>query len=270
MKCFKIEIERAFKNKYMILSIVVGNLIGIVHFMLSVVPKAIHIEEYLKSGYPPSVYNNALILDFGTYYNTVFYFVVPLICALPFAMSYFEDVESGYIKNICIRTNKKVYLVSKYFSVFISAGVVCIIPILVNLILTMTVIPMVSPEPATLMFGIYGVNYLYDVFVGTPLLYVFIYVIINFLLSGVLSCLALPLTKLLPNKYLVMLVPFVLYFAVHAIFPLFSLYSKDIFNLINPLQNAALSGYDIFGMIIFLFSIGFLSFFIIGGKDDIY
>ena len=270
MKCFKIEMERAFKNKYMLLSLIIGNLIGIIHFVLSVIPKSININKYLEYGYPPSVYNSALILDFGTYYNTVFYFVVPLICALPFAMSYFEDIESGYIKNICIRTDKKVYLVSKYFSVFISAGVVCIIPILVNLILTMTIIPMISPEPATMLFGIYGFNYLYNVFANTPLLYVFIYIIIDFLLSGVLSCLALSITKLLPNKYLVMLTPFVTYFAVHAIFPLFSLYSKDIFNLINPLQNAELNGYDIFGMIILLFSIGFLSFFIIGGKDDIY
>ena len=93
------ELKRAFESIGIKISILIGSVIAILDL----------ITFYLQYGAPGGkiLIQAWMGTDFQFAYNGLFYIVFPIIACLPFAGSYYQDVSSGYDKNICVRISRK-------------------------------------------------------------------------------------------------------------------------------------------------------------------
>ena len=134
-KGIKLELYRAFHNRAYILALLIECVIAVLHFIMEVFPERNNIVSTMNIDYPLSVFNSCMIFDTGSFFCYAYYYSVILIGTLPFATSYFKDIRGGYIKNVYTRMDKRGYLIGKYLAVFLSAGSVCVLPILLNMFL---------------------------------------------------------------------------------------------------------------------------------------
>ncbi len=74
----------------------------------------------------------------------IYQMVVFLLITIPYAASFYTDRKSGILKNIAVRGEKREYLAAKSVAVFMTAGVSAVFPLLLNLMLTMTVFPVIN------------------------------------------------------------------------------------------------------------------------------
>lgn len=208
------ELSRAFTSKGFFLSVAIGVIITLVYFFHYVFPIDL---ELLVSGYngktdpqyPGILYN----LWFGGRYaaaeKQMFFLVLPLLAALPFADSYFQDLRGGYIYNVCLRADKKHYFTAKYLAVFLSGGTAVTLPLLANFLLCSMFLPSMKPEVVNAYIRID--SSFPHLFFSYPVLYVLLYLAIIFVFSGLLACLSLVATRHLGYAFLVLLAPFAVY-----------------------------------------------------------
>lgn len=96
---FKIEFYRAVKSRGLLLSLILGLLIVVCHFVWMVLPLK---DNVMISNYPLSVFGKWIGGENSSVFPTLYYFTVPVLASLPFAGSYKEDIVSGYIKNVTV------------------------------------------------------------------------------------------------------------------------------------------------------------------------
>ena len=61
-----------------------------------------------------------------------YYLVMPLIAAFSYAGTIFDDKKNGYIKQVCIRSTRRQYYLTKSLVVFFAGGFSCVSPFIVN------------------------------------------------------------------------------------------------------------------------------------------
>lgn len=217
-KGIKLELYRAFHNIYFYVALFIGCFIAVLQFALEVLPKAEAQGVFFGNmRYPSSVFNTCMALNMGGSVGYFYYFSIILIGTLPFAMSYYTDLREGYIKNVCIRVNQREYLLGKYIAVFSSAGVVCIVPLILNLMLTMYVIPALIPHQGLGSFPLSGNAMWKGLFYSHPFVYLFVFFVVDFLLCGLFACTALSISRFVHNRYIVLFTPFVLFFLLQTV-----------------------------------------------------
>lgn len=90
---------------------------------------------------------------------------------MPYAVTYLSDIKSGIIKNYVTRTAKFNYLAAKYIAVFVTGGVVVVMPLLINYLTAITILPSLvwpvgvfASSPKMHMVGniLYTSTHLYD------------------------------------------------------------------------------------------------------------
>lgn len=210
-KGIKLEFYRAFHSIWYVGALLGATAIALAQFVTRVIPKTQVIGSGDSMDYPYSVFNSCLMLELRLGYEYVFYYSIILLAAVPYAVSYYTDIKDGYIKNICTRMDTKGYLVGKYLAVFVSAGSICVIPLIINTYLTAMVLPSLTPEVATALFPAGGGCFATGVFHTYPYIYVIIYLAIDFVMAGLFSCLALVASKIVNNRYMVMFFPFIVF-----------------------------------------------------------
>ena len=265
-KGIKLEFYRAFHNVWYAGALSVSIVLALVHFFTQVMPKAQVIGTGDSMDYPYSVFNSSIMLDLGNGFEYIFYYSVILLATVPYAASYYTDIKDGYIKNISTRMNTTGYLVGKYLAVFVSAGSICVIPLIINTYLTAMVLPSLTPEIATLRFLVGGECFASELFHTYPYVYVLIYLVIDFVMAGLYSCLALVVSKIVNNRYVVMFFPFIVFlvFQTVIIYTPFQLLAP--FNIMDPHQiTYEKAGYILSGIAALLL-ITVTGFKIAGGK----
>lgn len=145
------------------------------------------------------------------------YYIMPLLCAFVYATSYRNDIKSGYYNNILIRSSKSGYYWSKLLAVFLSGGVICTIPLVVNLLLCMMSFPMGPSVPGFTMFVIRKCHVFGDLFYDAPMVYILIYILFDFCFFGIINCICLSISCIEDNYFMVLIAPFMYYFALHAV-----------------------------------------------------
>lgn len=216
----KIELKRAFCNRMFFIAVLLGVCIALLQVYQDAFPYAGGIELY-PDQYPPSIYNTCIGYSFSVW-NTVFYMIFPLLCALPFADSFLADKKSGYLENIYTRSSKPRYLVSKFTAVFLSGGAAVLLPLLINLFLTALCVPGVIPDASTGFFSIFGNAAGAEMYYTYPIVYVLLYDLLLFLVSGILACTALAFSFFIKYRYVILLTPFLLFMAISCIFGMVS------------------------------------------------
>lgn len=210
---FNMELERAMHNKKLILALVVGNAIVLWHFIQNVLPKTQYLNNYLlnKGEYPVSVFNTWIGGESYSVQSYLFHLLIPILLTIPYLDSLFLDIRSGYVKNIMIRVRKKEYFLAKLIVVLITANLVIIEPLVLNLLLTATVIPSLVPEPTSMTFSVTANCFMDEIYYTHPYIYIGVYLLIAIVYICIFSLFSLGITFFTDNYFLVLTSAFLLY-----------------------------------------------------------
>ena len=119
-------------------------------------------------------------------WEAFYVFLMPFVAALPFSSSYFEDRDSGMLKNLLSRCNRNIYLAAGAFTVFFTGFAVIFIPLAVNQLLWLIAAPVQS---ITTTFSDQFLNIMFFpyIYARAPYLLNFIYMVIPSALGGLLA-----------------------------------------------------------------------------------
>lgn len=272
----KLELKKAFQNKFFWISVVLGCLITLLSFEHMV-------NMYYEGMSAISGNSTDIIYDPHIGINTVFncwiggepfslgssiyFFVFPLLIALPYGWSYSEERKCGYRRMMIAKTGKKKYYCAKYVAVFLSGGVAMVLPLIFNFWMTLLVVPAILPDVTMNMFyGVFGGSFLAELYYTVPFLYVAIYLFIDFVYCGFLVCICMAVSGIVRQKWGVVLIPFLLLLFVHVIADYIYSDPSVAYKELSPLYflRGVEVRYSFSGSIIFLFAIGLLVLSLIG------
>lgn len=272
----KLELKKAFKNKFFWISVVLGCLITLLSFEHMV-------NMYYEGMSAISGNSTDIIYDPHIGINTVFncwiggepfslgssiyFFVFPLLIALPYGWSYSEERKCGYRRMMITKTGKKKYYCAKYVAVFLSGGVAMVLPLIFNFWMTLLVVPAILPDVTMNMFyGVFGGSFLAELYYTVPFLYVAIYLFIDFVYCGFWVCICMAVSGIVRQKWGVVLIPFLLLLFVHVITDYIYSDPSVAYKELSPLYflRGVEVRYSFSGSIILLFAIGLLVISLIG------
>lgn len=202
----KIEIKRALTGWGFLLSLIPG--------MVCVLYKNYQIyaqnSKFEGMGYYLS-FNKRTFFDtwmLGYLDSTVLYmfYFLGIIVALPYGISYYQDRKKGIIKNICVRTEKKKYLLSKYIAVFLSGGIAAAIPVIIDFLIVRLYNPIdflrISGTVLNSIteWNVFIIDHLY--------LSAVIFVLLWFVFGGALATTSLMAATFADNFFTIQLTPF--------------------------------------------------------------
>lgn len=220
-----LEIRRAFHSRGMVLALIIGCILAFAHVIqYQIIPfyldggiVTLEYSEFskIRTVTPPCVADTWLAGNSANWVSFVYFLLLPILAMLPFGVSYFSDRESGYLKSVYTRMPRKQYLMNKYLATFLSGGVAVTIPLILNLLCTMVLLPNLNPSVVLPRNGIGATCLFYELYFSHPLLYTWIFVGIDFLLGGMFACVALSASYLSDYKVIVGIVPFFLQLGIH-------------------------------------------------------
>ena len=268
---YKLEVARGFQSRGFYISLFVGCGIAFVQWLAEVVPAAYSQDAYMALDYgmkyPYHVFDQWLGAHTYTF-SYLYFFLLPLLVALPHAGSFFQDMDYHMIQELCIREERKYYYRSKYVAAFISGGSVAAIPLIFNFILTAAVLPLLKPQSADYTTLIGMKSTLGDFYFVHPILYVCIFLVIIFVFSGILATVAFIAAYYTDHLFIVLITPFIVSLFLNSLFSMFGLTDWQMVFFLNP----GYSGNRILPIILeggVLFAGTFWLFVIRGSKDDI-
>lgn len=218
----KMELQKAFKNKFFYIAIIIGCIIvtiSTVHFIR--IDKA---EIEMVSGFERKFgikYNTSqdIATPFGRWIGSesfslgasIYYFIFPLMVAIPYGWSYSREKRSGYEKNVLIRSGKRSYYISKYIALFTSGGITMIIPLVFQFFSLAMFFPLVAPNVSnTIYYGIFPKHLMSALFYNQPCLYVLGILLLNFIICGFIACFCYTSALFIKNAVAVTISPFLL------------------------------------------------------------
>lgn len=216
----KLECKKAMVNKLFFIVVFLGctiTIFSLIPFLQSYyrdMDMLKHIAEestYVRNfNMPIETLFNHWIGGEGISSGSVYYFFLfPILVSIPYGWSYCEERRSGYIKNMVIRTGKGRYFLSKYIALFLCGGLVMVIPLLFNFLLTAMFVPAITPDPYYIVnYGILSASFLSMFYYTKPFLYVFLYLLVDFIYGGLIACMCFAFTAFIKNRVVVVLLPF--------------------------------------------------------------
>ena len=156
-------------------------------------------------------------LSYDLYYweCQLFFYILPLLAALPHATSYTQDRKSGFQRILVLRCGRMGYVKAKLLSVFVSGGLVAAIPQLFSLALVSLLIPLRNVD----LMGLYrtpGVTF-YKLLVSHTGLYFLFFILIDFIIFGIFSMISLLISLVTDIRFTAWASPFLVYLFLHHI-----------------------------------------------------
>ena len=141
---------------------------------------------------------------------SLFFFLFPIFASLPYAWSILEEKESGYVVQIAVRANRRKYLFAKNLAVFLSGGTCVAIPLAFNFVITLCILPAIPPDSIYPYFGQNQISMWSDLFFENPFCYVLLYLLLDFVFSGILAVLGAASFSIFHKKVWIILFPFLI------------------------------------------------------------
>lgn len=161
----------------------------------------------------------------------IFSILYPFLVVLPFSTSYIDDYKNKLLVIYFSKSSRRVYYLSKILTAFIGTALVIAIPCALNLILCNIFLPhnyntwLGEYQLENFYRTVMGTNHLYEtayqgiplvrLFLRSPLLYNFIYLLIFSLFSGLLGAFVLSLSFWLRKRKIVLFLP--LFIIIHVL-----------------------------------------------------
>lgn len=211
---FCIELQRSFRNKKIMYCMFLGCVIAIIHVFHNMVGKISYInasELFAENSYlfPDIVFDEWIC---GNTYNIegfIYFMIFPIIISIPYAGSFYEDMKSGLVKHIYIKCDRWKYLASKFIAVFISAGTVFVVPLILNLAICSTIFPSLKPQLLAAKTLINSSVLWFDIYEKYPYLYILLFFVLDFIFAGLIASLSLTAVFFTERKFVVLLTPFI-------------------------------------------------------------
>ncbi len=216
------ECKRSICNKWTIISMMVVSLFCAIHFYDVFNARMMYFDIVKELGQEKSVnvcittaYENWILFEPNTY-RYVLIFVMPILAVLPYGTSYYTDLKSGYVKQIATRISMKTYTRIKYMATFLSGGIVIVLPLVIQFLLTATIYPLHKPYRFNgSMNGEY--SFVVDIFYEHPMIYTIFRLLLVFIVAGLLATVALFISKYIYNLFSVFITPFAISFILQFI-----------------------------------------------------
>ncbi len=207
---------------------------------------------------------------------SLFYFLLPLAAVLPYSTSFSEEKNNGYLRHMVLKEGKVKWYITKYAAVFLSGFILIVIPITLNVLVTACFMPAYMPDPLEQLYsGQYYGQYLASVFYSRPLIFVLVFSLLPAIFAGLWAAVSLTISYFVNNKYIVLLIPYILLFYSIDFFEM--LFSNRINLELTPFYflrggqaryNSNI--YVVLGIMLFLFVTTFVITCIRGKKDDVF
>ena len=207
--------------KYNVFSL--SSLIGII-FSFALFSKEIimAINDGSFSGYR---YPYVSLVD-GSFNYTAFMVFAPILASSVASMNLCHDLQSGYIKNILFKQDKKSYAGSRFIVCTLSGGLVMsIITAILMVIILIVGRPVYQPD--ALDSGTFNSTAFESIqFIGGGTFLAFVVIILSFIFGGLWAAVGLTFSVYKPNKYLAVAFPLLLYYAINFTFGKFEILDK--------------------------------------------
>lgn len=164
--------------------------------------------------------------------SNLFYFLLPVLAALPYGWSYNQDRRSGYYAQAVTRMGKRRYFAAKYTAVFVSGGLIAMLPVAADLLVCAMLLPDQAVRVNNLLLLVLDYSFASVLLYTRRWLYALIWCAMTFLWGGTFACMCfLPGTRLRLSA-LVTLTPFALLLGVDALLgALQELLDTDLFSV---------------------------------------
>ena len=213
----KIELKRAILNKYFVWGCIFGIVIIFLHSYSivveynSVIPT---IENSVRKGINPlaptiSVFTSWIGWNSENKYSKLFFYSMPFISVIPYFWSYCDDINKGKVNVIIKKKERLNYHLTKYFATFVSSGLIIAIPLLLDFLILLLFIPAIFPDSVyDIYYGIFSNNFMANTFYTNPLLYIFVFLVLNFIYCGLFGCIGYSVSTVIKNKVISLITPF--------------------------------------------------------------
>jgi hypothetical protein len=210
-KVLATELGRAFLNRLFVGALLFGCLITLSEIVTYVLPVVdLQNQGRYFGDYPFSAFGAWIGGVPAMLQTELYYFILPLLVCIPFADSLLVDSRSGYMNNYATRTSARNYYLAKVLAVFFSAGLVGMLPLLLNFYSTSLLLPLLPPIATTGQYLPVEFTMWSGLFYSQPLLYIALYMLITFVFSGLIALVALLLSFAIKNRFVVILAPFII------------------------------------------------------------
>ena len=218
----KNECKRSLLNKWTIISMLIVSVFCVIHFNGRYEARMMYLDRAKEIGMYKALnvcistaYENWILFE-PNLYRYALIFVLPILAVLPYGMSYYSDLKSGYVKQIATRISMKVYTRAKYIATFLSGGIAITLPLFVQFLLTATIFPL--HKPYRFNGSLIGQHsFANDLFYEHPLIYTLLRMMVIFVISGLLATVSLLVSKYIYNLFSVFITPFVVSFILQFI-----------------------------------------------------
>ena len=208
----RMELKRAFWNRRLLPALIFGFGLSVWHCFAYIVPLRGWI---FAGGYPLSAYNRWLGGEYYSLQSTLFYLLVPIVCALPYGDSWLCDCAGSIGGQAVIRGGKRPFVQTKLLVSFLTGALIAVLPLLFDFVLTSAILPAIVPKAGLGLSPISTKSLLGDLFYAKPFWYVLVYLGINGLFFGSLNTLSIAAGLFTANRYMAILTPFFCYMALH-------------------------------------------------------
>lgn len=282
-RILKTEIWKAFHNAGFYTALMAGIGISLVDILLNWIKVKNHVftagTMTLSNGVEwstanvagTSVYYNWLGVNSLNLTNVIFYFLFPLLAAMPYGWSALTERKSKYRSQLLVRTGKRKAIVSKYCASALAGGITVTAPLIANFVLGVLVMPLTKPRITDMASAMTETQFGSLIFYRHPFLFVIADIGLVFLWGCGIGAAALALGQFFRHMFEAVISPFVICFLVELIFEVIPGITKTEWSPIRLFHMDTIrgtSGFVIFGEILMILLISFFVFYVRGLHDE--
>ena len=136
---------------------------------------------------------------------------------LPATITFCDELNTGYVKYILVRKKQNRYILSRMIANALAGGVATALPLL---LLAVLMLPVTEPYTLEMLESGSYTPLHQSIFSGIEMVWggylcVLVIVLLGFVFGFVWSTLGLGISALVPNRYVALCAPFILFFALH-------------------------------------------------------
>lgn len=180
-------------------------------------------DLYGMGNFPDNVYESFLGGERFTFFSEIYFSILPILAVLPYGMSCFDDRKSGYADQVICRVGYKTYCISKLIASFLIGGFAVLFPYVLSFLITAQIYPMDFPNVQDGRSAITGRSLLINYYYVHPLLYALAYVLILFMIGGILAMMASLACYYLRIRLAILFAPYIFYSVQLVVFERFGI-----------------------------------------------
>lgn len=158
-----------------------------------------------------TLYNSWIGADKQSMWASLFYYIAPLIAAIPAGWHFSEELHSGYLHIAAPLCGRRKYFSAKLIAAFLEGGTLLVLPQLINILFVALFIPALKTSVIYSMYTalIHG-DMLAGVFYAHPFAYLMIVLAINFVFGGLFAWLPMAAAFFVRSRLAAIVAPFLL------------------------------------------------------------